>query len=239
MVTKLVNFFGHAAVAVWMAGTADPDPHVVFGAMLPDFASMIRGRVREVRDPAVARGVALHHATDAAFHHLAPVVAHMRELDDALARHGCARAPRLATAHVGFELLLDGALVADSAAREAYNRAVACEAWRELTWRDDAEHARLGQLVARLRAYGPPDDLRDPHAITLRLARILAPRPRLAASAADLEAIERALTEHAPRATAAAETITRALRAALAAPAATRDADDDGSPRVSSPLSRP
>ena len=125
MVTKLVNFFGHAAVAVWMAEARDPDPHVVFGAMLPDFATMIRGRVREAHDERVARGVALHHATDAAFHHLAPVMAHMRELDGALARHGCARGPRLATAHVGFELLLDGALVGDHAAREAYNRALA------------------------------------------------------------------------------------------------------------------
>jgi acyl carrier protein phosphodiesterase len=224
MLTKVVNFFGHAAVAAWMI---DGDPRldaVVLGAMLPDFATMVRGRFGELCDEAVARGVALHHATDSVFHQLPAVVAQMRELDARLARGSCARGPRRAVAHVGLELLLDGVLVADPASREAYVRGVACAAANELAWRDADERARFLQLVSRLCAYGPPDDLREPRNIVPRLARMLAHRPLLAPSADDLRAIERALVDHAPRVAIAADTITRALRATLAGRAATRDA---------------
>src|SRR5258708_1440822 len=113
MLHEHVNFFGHAAVSSWLDDAGDG---VALGSMLPDFAGMIRARLDDPAPPAteLARGVELHHATDAAFHRMPATLALMRELDDRLLGGGCARGPRRAVAHVGVELLLDGVLVDDS-----------------------------------------------------------------------------------------------------------------------------
>jgi hypothetical protein len=205
-----VNYFGHAAVASWgstAAGTA-------LGAMLPDFATMSRTRLAEPTDATVAAGIALHHVTDAAFHHLAPVLALMRELDERLLARGCARGPRRAVAHIGVELLLDGVLVQERAYRDAYDAALAHDT-SVLRFRESTEAPRFGALVSRLRRFGVPDDLQEPVSIVQRLHRMLAHRPLLAPSATDLVAIEAALVEHKPRIEVASDTVLRALRAAL------------------------
>ncbi len=207
-----MNYFGHAAVASWVAASSDR----TLGAMLPDFAGMCGAHLGEPSDPEIAAGIALHHATDAAFHALAPVAALMRELDEQLARLGCARGPRRAVAHVGIELLLDGMLVGDATYRAGYVAALACDPAR-VVWRDADGPARFGVLIDRLRGYGVPDDLREPAAITSRLARVLGPRPLLAPSPADLRAIGKALVEQQPRVAIAAEAILRGLRATLSA----------------------
>jgi hypothetical protein len=204
-----VNFFGHAAVASW----SSDDPGVALGAMLPDFETMTRTRLARAEDPAVTAGIELHHATDAAFHRLPAVTALMRELDGHLVARGCARGPRRAVAHIGVELLLDGVLVDEPRYRGAYTRALARDA--ELSWREPGDALRFAGLLARLRAYGVPDDLRRPEAVAQRLARILAPRPLLAPSPGDLRAIRAALDAHRPRVEAAAETVLRGTRAAL------------------------
>lgn len=59
-----MNFFGHAVVAGWTGAEAG----VVLGSMLPDFESMVKVRVVEVRDNDIQQGVDLHHRTDDAFH---------------------------------------------------------------------------------------------------------------------------------------------------------------------------
>lgn len=209
-----VNFFGHAAVASWSSAEAG----VALGAMLPDFEAMSGARLAAADDAAITAGIALHHATDAAFHRLPAVTALMSELDARLEARGCARGPRRATAHIGVELLLDGVLVGETAYRAAYTRALAADAPALAAagaWRDPGDAARFGRLLERLRAYGVPDDLRQPEAIVQRLTRILAPRPRLAPSADDLRAIRGALAEHRPRVEVAAEVILRGTRAAL------------------------
>jgi hypothetical protein len=207
-----VNYFGHAAVSSW----SDPSPGRALGAMLPDFAGMCGAHLGDASDPEIAAGIALHHATDHAFHELAPVTALMHELDGHLARLGCARGPRRAVAHVGIELLLDGMLVGDATYRASYIAALACDPAR-VAWRDADGSARFGMLIDRLRGYGVPDDLREPAAITSRLARVLAPRPLLAPSPADLRAIGKALVDQQPRVAIAAATIVRALRSTLGA----------------------
>ena len=212
MLTRIVNFFGHAAVASWSSRA----PGGVLGAMLPDFASMCRARLAPAVDAAVAAGIELHHATDAAFHTLPSVTALMRELDERLARGGCARGPRRAASHVGTELLLDGVLVGEAAYRASYVAGLAHDP-AGVRWRDEDGPERLAVLLARLRAHGVPEDLREPHAIAQRLHRMLAHRPLLAPSAEDLRAIERALIEHRPRVEVAADTVQRGLRAALLA----------------------
>jgi hypothetical protein len=210
-----VNYFGHAAVASWLVREPDAVGPVVLGAMLPDFSNMCRAHLaREQPDAAIARGVALHEATDAAFHQLPAATGLMRELDDRLERAGCARGPRRAVAHVGTELLLDGVFVDDAGYRAAFEAGLACES--AVAWSDgDAGDARFATLMSRLRDYGVPDDLRDPEMIAQRLARILAPRPLLAPSPDDMRAIRAALIAHRPRVEVAAATVLHGMRASL------------------------
>jgi hypothetical protein len=204
-----VNFFGHAAVASWSTS----EPGVALGAMLPDLASMCGGRIASAEDATVEAGIALHHASDAAFHTLPVVTGLMRELDGELADRRCARGPRRAVAHIGVELLLDGVLTADPAYCAAYLHGLAHDA--DLTWRDPDDAPRFTVLLDRLRARGVPDDLRRPDAITTRVHRITAHRPLLAPSPDDLRAIRDALVAFKPRVDVAAETVMRAMRAAL------------------------
>jgi hypothetical protein len=208
----LVNFFGHAAVASWELPAG---PGRVLGAMLPDFATMSGARLAEPHDDeAVTHGIAFHHVTDAAFHRSAPVLALMRELDDRLERAGCARGPRRAVAHIGVELLLDGVLVEELAYRDSYLAGLAHDP-SGVRWRHDGDDARFATLLSRLRSHGVPDDLRKPESIATRMHRMLAHRPLLAPSPADLTAIKSALIAHKPRVEIAADTVLRALRAAL------------------------
>jgi hypothetical protein len=211
-----VNFFGHAVVATW----STPTSGCVLGAMLPDFATMSGTRLAADggSDVEIERGIALHHATDAAFHQLPPVLALMRELDAKLDAAGCARGPRRAVAHIGVELLLDGVLVAEPMYREHYLAGIAHDP-SGIAWREESDAARFAVLIARLRAHGVPEDLQRPEAIAQRLHRMLSHRPLLAPSATDLAAIRACLVDYKPRVDVAAETVLRALRATLASEA--------------------
>lgn len=206
-----MNFFGHAAVASWSIAA----PATVLGAMLPDFAAMCGSRIAGADDTAVSDGIALHHATDAAFHQLPAVTGLMRELDEQLAAGGCARGPRRAVAHIGVELLLDGVLVDDPGYRAAYLGGVAHDP--ALRWRDPEGPARFAVLLERLRTRGVPDDLQRPDAITIRIQRMLGHRPLLAPSPDELRTIREALAAFQPRVAIAVETVLRGLRAQLAA----------------------
>ncbi|NVB81391.1 MAG: hypothetical protein HOV81_23545 [Kofleriaceae bacterium] len=214
-----MNFFGHAVVASW----SNPTSGSVLGAMLPDFATMSGTRLAAEggSDPEIERGIALHHATDAAFHHLPPVLALMRELDAKLDAAGCARGPRRAVAHIGVELLLDGVLVAEPTYREHYLAGIAHDP-SAIAWREDGDAARFAVLLSRLRAHGVPEDLARPEAIAHRLHRMLSHRPLLAPNAADLAAIRTCLVDYKPRVDVAAETVLRVLRAALTSAAPRR-----------------
>ncbi len=205
-----MNYFGHAAVASWQSGA----PATVLGSMLPDFATMSGTRLAPSTDADIADGIALHHATDGAFHHLPPVLALMRELDARLTAGGCARGPRRAVAHIGVELLLDGVLVSEPRYRDAYVAALEYDT-RGVKFRHAEDPAKFAALHARLRGYGVPDDLQKPDSIVHRLHRMIAHRPLLAPNASDLSAIRTALTEYKPRVDVAADTVMRALRAAL------------------------
>jgi hypothetical protein len=204
-----VNFFGHAAVASWRNGRGG----LSLGAMLPDFSSMCGARISGTDDPEVAAGIELHHLTDRVFHTMPSVTGLMRELDQRLERGGCARGPRRAVAHIGVELLLDGVLLDDPDYRDSYIIGIEYDA--ELRWRTEGDDLRYAALLARLREHGVPDDLRRPEAIGLRLHRMLARRPLLAPSPADLDVIHVALFEHKARVEVAASTVMRSMRAAL------------------------
>ncbi len=209
MLVQDVNFFGHAAVASW----SSDEPGVLLGAMLPDFATMCGGRIAAAHDEPVARGIDVHHATDAAFHTLPVVTGLMRELDQRLDERGCARGPRRAVAHIGVELLLDGVLVTEPAYRTAYLAGIAHEA--ALDWREPADAPRFAILIDRLRGRGIPDDLARVDAIVVRLSRMLAHRPLLAPSTSDLAAIRGALEGFSARVEVASDALLRALRATV------------------------
>ena len=212
MLPSRVNYFGHAAVASWEAPTS---PGKSLGAMLPDFASMCGARLAtDQLDPEIAVGVALHHRTDSVFHQAAPVLALMRELDDRLLALDCARGPRRAVAHIGTELLLDATLLGNETYRATFLSSLTIDPTL-VAWREPEGPARFQLLFDRITTYGVPDDLHDISSITYRLQRMLSGRPLLAPNDADLRAIATALAAHRPRVQVAAETVLRAVRAAL------------------------
>lgn len=214
-----MNYFGHAAVASWQepAAPAAALGDLALGAMLPDFAVMCGARVAGADDPALARGLALHHATDAVFHRAPAVVALFRDAEARLHARGCRRGPTRAAAHVGVELLLDGVLVDDARHRAAYAAALAGRVGA-VTWRAPGDDARFAALHRRLRDHGVPDDLRRPRAAAHRIFRMLAGRRLLAPDAAERDAIAAMLEELAARVEVAAPTITRQVAAGLAPP---------------------
>src|SRR5262245_812373 len=161
--------------------------------MLPDFCGMCGARIAAADEPTVAGGIALHHATDAAFHQLPAVTGLMRELDEVLQRAGCARGPRRAVSHIGVELLLDGVLIDEPGYRAGLAHQPA------LRWREPEGDARFTALLDRLRDRGVPDDLRRPEAVATRVHRVLAHRPLLAPSFDEMFAIRDALAAFQPR----------------------------------------
>jgi acyl carrier protein phosphodiesterase len=214
MLPSRVNYFGHAAVASWSFLGTGPSPGKSLGSMLPDFATMIGVRLGDAVAPDVAAGIALHHATDSAFHQAAPVLALMRELDDRLGVLGCARGPRRATAHIGTELLLDATLLSDQTYRASFLSALDVDP-ALVTWREPEGPARFNVLLDRMRTHGVPEDLRQIESITHRLHRMIQHRPLLAPNADDLRAMATGLAEHRPRVETAADTVLRAVRSVL------------------------
>jgi len=184
-----MNFFGHAVVACRVR----EDPGFVLGAMLPDFATMAGTRIHSIDDAEIVAGVDHHQKTDRAFHD-APTFRRMCEASSqALREMGLRDGSSLAVAHVGIEILLDGALTDDLPACKAYLRALEAGATnargRAITWWIPEHAARWDGLRGRLLSRGVPSDL-DPSLVYARLAIALARRPRLALEARDRAAVE-------------------------------------------------
>ncbi len=207
-----MNFFGHAVVASW-AGHAVPAGYAL-GAMLPDFQTMSGVRAAHIGDAAIDAGVALHHATDAAFHRLPVFVGLTREVEARLRDGGVSRGPMRAVAHVGVELLLDGTLIEDAGAGARYLAALAHPV-AAITWREAGDDGRFARLHDRLRAHGVPHDLARPDAVAHRVLRMIADRPLLRATADEADVIRRELAAIAPRVRVAAPKVMAALRAAM------------------------
>ena len=171
-----MNFFGHAAVATW---AEDATPAFVLGAMLPDFAAISGARSVRPTHQETARGVALHHATDAVFHAAPDFVALTRLVRERLARGGLARGGARAAAHVGIELLIDGTLVTDGRVCDLYVHALKdAEAHIACAGADDVP--RLARFLDRVRSAGVPYPYADPQVVAARVERALSSRPLLA-----------------------------------------------------------
>lgn len=174
-----MNIAGHVAVAIRLAPDA---PRVWLGAALPDLGAMGRFRLMgHSDDPEVTAGIALHHATDDAFHRHPTFTAAMARLRTDLAADGVGRGPARAVAHVGPELLIDGFLLEEASISDAVDAAFAeiRHLGPSLTTLVDAAPAAWDHHLAEVPRWGLPTDYADPHAVARRLHRILAARPRL------------------------------------------------------------
>ena len=175
-----MNYFGHTVLAVSCGG----DRAFVLGAMLPDFAAMIRARPPRVDHADIDSGMHFHWRTDAAFHRSADFRRLTRQAVDWLAARGVRSGSAQAVAHIGVEILLDAALSEDQPAQRAYlgalKGATDRELGRHLTWASADERERFDHLRARLLDRGAIAGDIAPETVAERLRRALADRPRLA-----------------------------------------------------------
>jgi hypothetical protein len=187
--------------------------------MLPDFASMSRARLGEPDHPELRAGLALHHRTDRVFHAAPHFLTLCREARRALLARGLGRGHAHAVGHVGVELLLDGWLVEQRKAREAYTGALHCgrrgELGRHIRWLDAEGCERWRRLRRRLEEHGPPEDYRDPALVASRIERILRDRPRLALDERGSEITSHYLPELQQRVRARAALLVGELRQGL------------------------
>ena len=180
-----MNFFGHALIAQRSEVARGPvRAEFVLGSMLPDFATMLRTRSpRATLDPLRA-GLAFHHATDDAFHGSASFLEFSGQASRFLSGRGLSRGSARAVAHVGVELLLDGAFAQENAANEAYLYAVECALTERVAshihWQTEAEQARFQHLCHSLKRRGAFITDTPAELVAERLRTILADRPRLA-----------------------------------------------------------
>ena len=208
-----MNYFGHAFVA---SRSAD-SPVAVLGAMLPDFAAMLRTRIAALEDAELRAGAELHHRTDAAFHRLDGFrrlyLGGARDLE----ARGLGRGAARGAAHVGVELLLDGELLDRPRAEDAYLLALEAASQprlvRAIRWRSDGDGPRWEGLRDRLREAGTPRGYRDPERVAEGVRRALHGRRRLQLGAEDEPGVLAWLRDVQPRVRAETPRILAALRA--------------------------
>jgi hypothetical protein len=175
-----VNFVGHIATGLRVGGPVDPA--FLVGNALPDFAAMARTRLGTA-DGSLGRGIALHHATDHAFHAEGWFLDLEHELRRLLRDDGLPDGAARACAHVGPELLLDGALLDDPAIANGVSTVyaeIASPNDKVVDLAPDGLHeqwrAHLVGVAARLDPYAYGDAV----IVAQRLHRITSRRPRLA-----------------------------------------------------------
>ena len=175
-----MNFFGHAVLAAWR----DDARPFVLGAMLPDFAAMIRARPPATPDAAIAAGIEFHHRTDEAFHGSAAFLELSRVALEWLLARGVGRGSARAVAHIGVEMLLELPLARDARGQRAYlgalDGAVSAELGGRVAWADSDEPVRFERLRRALVARGAVTEDVASAVIAERLTRALSSRPLLA-----------------------------------------------------------
>lgn len=181
-----MNLAGHLEVAARIGLERDAQ----FGAILPDFAAILRVRIdKETLTPELAQGVKVHHLTDAAFHHHHEVRATMARINHALSDRGLSRGAARSVAHVGYEMLLDSAVDDRLAAvvRGADHDAVSAALRDPDQWPDVRAH-----FATRVARYD------DPHWVADRLHAVLRHRPRLAFPRHQVDDVAQVLATHHP-----------------------------------------
>jgi hypothetical protein len=202
-----VNFVGHVAVGADFPGWSDPAFRL--GVVAPDLTGRLGVTLSRDEGPARA-GVLHHHRADEAFHGLRWFTETTAGLRATLQASGVARGPARAVAHLGTELLLDGALLADDDVADRFDGVWA--ALRRggpdvaaLVAGDDRARwmHRVGELTRRLDPYR----YADPVYTAERVTWLLSARPRLATAPHDHDAVTDALVASGPGITAAARAV--------------------------------
>lgn len=180
-----MNFFGHALIAQRDEATRGPiRAEFVLGAMLPDFATMLRARPPIATLAALNAGISFHHRTDDAFHGSRSFLEFSREASSFLNDRGVSRGTARAVAHVGVELLLDAAFAGENGANEAYLSAIGCAMTEPvhgfIQWQTSDASERFWHLCHNLQQRGRFQENPESELVAERLRRILADRPRLA-----------------------------------------------------------
>jgi hypothetical protein len=182
---SVMNFFGHAVLARRReAARGEVRATFVLGAMLPDFASMLRARPPRTTYEPLSEGVRFHHATDDAFHGSETFLEFSHGGASFLLSRGLRKGSARAVAHVAIELLLDSALAREKSANEAYlsalDLALTASLAGHIQWQKAADETRFPSLCRNLRSRGALPTDASPDLVAERLRAILAGRPRLA-----------------------------------------------------------
>lgn len=182
-----MNFLAHAEVARRRHGD---DVAVVLGSVLPDLLPMAGVQLDRAAMPdAVAAGWRDHHAVDAAFHASRTFTTGVGALRAELRSTPLATGPRRASAHVGWELLLDDVVAGDAALVAVFHEAL--RLGRGLS--EDRRWHDLLDRFTQLRPSGPA----AADVLAARVQRACARRPRLAfGTPEELSALAQALERH-------------------------------------------
>jgi len=146
--------------------------------MLPDFETMVRVPLIEVRDPDIRRGIDLHHRTDEAFHRTPAFLAFCAHALGELTAAGVRRGTARAVGHIASEMFLDGCLAREQDHIDDYLAALELELDDLLGWQDDGR--AFSKLHTRLTLWGGPRDYADPAFVLARVSDALQRRPALA-----------------------------------------------------------
>lgn len=186
--------------------------------MLPDFAHMLGQRVSGLANHGLRSSERHHRKTDACFHRCSTFLALLRDATAALTDAGLGRGPARGAAHVGIELLCDGALVDDPHAQASYLGALeaAPELESAIHWSSPEGTLHWQRLQSRLRMNGLPYALRDPMRVTERFARALEGRPRLRIAPHERAIVERWVVGARPQVDRAAPELLAQTLAAIA-----------------------
>jgi hypothetical protein len=203
-----VNFVGHIATGL-RAGGDGSDPTFLVGTALPDFASMRRTRL----GPAVGQlggGIALHHATDHAFHAEGWFLDLERDLREGFRHDGLPDGAARACAHVGPELLLDGALLADPSIARGVStvyEGISAPSDEVVDLVPDHERADWRTHLVGVATRLDPFTYGDPAIVAGRLHMITFRRPRLAFDGALVDAVSARMTAVQPHVVASAREV--------------------------------
>ncbi|HYF46455.1 MAG TPA: hypothetical protein VD926_09620 [Acidimicrobiales bacterium] len=211
-----LNFAAHIVVAAELVER--PTTPYLLGAAAPDLARMARVPVTTEGPEDLLAGVAAHHRTDAAFHDGAWFRSRNRALVRTLADLGVRRGPARGAGHVLVELLLDGALLAETGHASTFARAWAAlghPTADAVAIVPPAHRDRWVDLLDQLTTRLDPTAYLDPDYAADRTAGTLARRPRLAMDEAEREALRGAAAELQPAIRAEAPDVLAEVVAAL------------------------
>jgi hypothetical protein len=213
-----VNFVGHIAAGLRAGGDREA-PLFLVGTALPDFASMARARLLHTANGALGEGMAMHHAVDHAFHAQEWFVDLERELRASLSQDGLPDGAARACAHVGPELLLDGALLDEAdVARgvgDVYDELADPPAVVVDLVTSDERGRWRDHLVGVTRRLDPLA-YRDPDVVARRLHAVTSRRPRLAFDGALVAAVAVRMHHVAPHVRASAPAVLDRVSTAVA-----------------------